>query len=120
MSEVLKESIGRIEVAPEVLTTIARATVMRVEGIHKMASPPAEVAKLFRRPVRQDGVVLDWSNNDLKFEIYVIMDPKVNIVETSRALQKAVVEAIDKMVGIPVSAVNIHVENVVYADGQTA
>jgi uncharacterized alkaline shock family protein YloU len=43
------------------------------------------------------------------------MDPQVNIMATSRALQAAVVEAIDTMVGIPVRAVNVHVEDVVYA-----
>jgi uncharacterized alkaline shock family protein YloU len=43
------------------------------------------------------------------------MKPQVNIMETSQAIQKAIVEAINTMVGIEVSAVNIHVEDVIYA-----
>jgi len=35
-------------------------------------------------------------------------------METSHQLQEAVVEAIDTMVGVPVDAVNIHVEDVIY------
>lgn len=115
-----RESIGRIEVAPEVLTTIARFATLRLEGVRKMQPVPADVARLFRRSTHthQNGVLLDLSDGKIKFDIYVIMDPHVNIMETSRNLQKAVVEAIDTMVGIPVEAVNVHVEDVLYAQGE--
>ncbi|MDX1687562.1 MAG: Asp23/Gls24 family envelope stress response protein [Candidatus Promineifilaceae bacterium] len=115
-----QESIGRIEVAPEVLITIVRQEVLGIKGVRKMAPFPAEVGHLFRRSSRHDGVILDYTDNRLAFDIYVYMEPDVNLRETSRAIQVAVVEAIDKMVGVPVDAVNVHVEDVVYAQGQTA
>ncbi|MCA9974159.1 MAG: Asp23/Gls24 family envelope stress response protein, partial [Anaerolineales bacterium] len=87
----------------------------RMEGIQRMAAVPADVARLFRRSIQHDGILLNLSEDKVKFDIYVIMNPNVNIMETSRALQAAVVEAIDTMVGIPVDAVNIHVEDVVYS-----
>ena len=37
------ESIGRIEVAPEVITTIVHYTTLEVEGVNKMAAVPADV-----------------------------------------------------------------------------
>lgn len=114
MSEAPKDSLGRIEVAPEVLTTIAHFATNRLEGILRMATVPADVARLFRRGVHHDGILLDLSDNKVKFDIYVIMSPNVNIMQTSRALQAAVMEAIETMVGVPVEAVNVHVEDVVY------
>lgn len=118
MSET-RESIGRIEVAPGVLAMIALNAAMRVEGVAKMAPIPADVARLFRKEVRQDGVLLQISDqNQVKIDIYVIMNPQVNIMETSRTIQTAVSEAIDTMVGIPVEAVNVHVEDVVYTQGE--
>jgi uncharacterized alkaline shock family protein YloU len=111
-------SSGRIEVAPEVLTTIARLTAIRVEGVTRLLPPPSEVSHLFRRATRQEGVVLHWSDDSLSFDIYVVMEPNVSLVETSRNLQRAIIEAIDTMVGIPVTAVNVHVEDVVYANEQ--
>jgi len=48
------------------------------------------------------------------------MDPHVNIMETSRKLQSAVVEAMNKMIGLEVQSVNIHVEDVVYEQGEAA
>jgi len=115
-----RESVGRIEVAPGVLASIAQFATLRVEGVAKMSAIPADVVRLFRRSPRIEGVILDVSDNKVKFDIYVIMEPHVNIMETSLNVQAAVVEAIDTMVGIPIDAVNIHVEDVIYAQGETA
>jgi len=112
------ESIGRIEVAPEVLVTIARHTVQGIGGIQQMAQVPADIARLFQRGLRQDGVLLDLTENKVRFNIYVIMAPHVNLLETSRTIQTAVTEAIDTMVGIPVAAVNVFVEDVHYTKGE--
>lgn len=114
------ESLGRIEVAPEVLIAIARQALQEVEGIQKMAPIPSEMGNIFHRASRHDGIVLNFEDNRLTFDIYVLMGPGVNIVESSRAAQAAVREAMDKMVGIPVQAINIHVEDVVYGREQPA
>lgn len=114
------ESIGRIEVAPEVLTTIARHVTLGVEGVNKMAPVPADMTRLFRRAVRDEGILLDYMDGKLSFDIYVLMDPHVNVRDTSRDIQEAIIEAIDKMVGIDVEAVNVHVEDIVYKLNETA
>jgi uncharacterized alkaline shock family protein YloU len=46
------------------------------------------------------------------------MAPHVNLMETSRRIQDAVSEAIDTMVGVPVDAVNVFVEDVHYSKGE--
>ena len=115
-----RQSFGRIEVAPGVLTMIAHLTALKVKGVRKMASPPAEMSRFFRRDIsRHDGIVLDMSDGEMTFDVYVYMDPDVNVMETSRRLQAAIVESIDKMVGVPVKAVNIHVEDVVFSQEET-
>jgi len=113
-----KESIGRIEVAPEVLATIAHFAVIRVDGVSRMAAIPPHISRMFRRATRQDGILLDLSENKVRFGIYVIMEPQASVLETSRQVQSAVVEAIDTLVGIPVDTVNVHVEDVVYRQGE--
>lgn len=112
------ESIGRIEVAPEVLITLVRYAVLKVDGVQQMAQVPADMARIFQRGLRQDGVLLDLSDDKIRFNIYVIMDPHVNLLETSRRIQEAVAEAIDTMVGIPLDAVNVFVEDVHYTKGE--
>jgi uncharacterized alkaline shock family protein YloU len=109
-----RETIGRIEVAPEVLTTIARFATLNVNGVVKLCPGTAEGGHRFRRPTRHDGVLLHTHEGAVSFDIYVLMEPNVSLVEASRRLQSAVMEAIDTMVGVPVTAVNVHVEDVVY------
>jgi uncharacterized alkaline shock family protein YloU len=118
MMDEQRESMGRIEVAPEVLATIANFAVRRVDGVSHMAPIPPHIASMFRRATRQDGIVLDVVDNRVRFNIYVIMEPQVNVLEASRKIQAAVTEAIDTLVGIPVDTVNVHVEDVEYAQGE--
>lgn len=107
-------ALGRIEVVPDVLLTIAQHTTLQVEGVAQLAEiPPAELRRLRRRP-RLDGIVLDTSEGQIVFDLYVVIAPGVNIMETSRAIQQAIIEAIDNMVGTPVGAVHVHVEDVAY------
>jgi uncharacterized alkaline shock family protein YloU len=118
--ETPQESIGRIEVAPEVLTTIVRFATLGVDGVSRLCPAPADAGSFFRRTGRHDGIVLDYADGKVAFDIYVLMKPNVNILATSRALQTAVAEAIDTMVGIPVRAVNVHVEDVLFRQSQAA
>lgn len=108
-----EQSLGRIEVAPEVITTIVRKVTQSSAGVQKMGTPPA--GRFFSRSTRQEGVVLRYENGKFLFDVYVLMDPHGNIREASRELQIAITEALDQMVGIPVEAVNIHVEDVSYS-----
>ena len=98
--------------------TIARYAVQDIEGVQQLAQVPADMARLFQRGLRQDGVLLDLSENKVQFNIYVIMAPHVNLLEASRAIQTAVSEAVEMMVGIAVAAVNVFVEDVHYTKGE--
>ena len=115
-----RESIGRIEVAPEVLLTIVHHTTLDVEGVNKMAPIPPDVSRLFRRATARDGILMDYADGSIHFDVYVMMDPHVNVLEVSQKVQEAVTEAIDKMVGLSVETVNVHVEDVIYTLDETA
>lgn len=105
---------GRVEVVPEILITIAQRAALRTKGIVRMAEIPGAFAGRFSRRLRRDGILLDVEDGAANVDLFVIVDANLNIMETSRKLQAAVVEGIDNMVGIPVRAVNVHVEDVFY------
>ena len=105
-------SLGRIEVVPDVLMTIAYHAALEVEGVARMADIPAGKLRRYRRRPRHTGVLLDMHNDQITFDLYVVMEPQVNVMDVSRAVQSAIVEAIDRMIGMPVATVNIHIEDV--------
>lgn len=109
-----RDNFGRIEVVPEILVAIAERNTLGMEGVVRLAELPAAVARRAERRLRSDGILLTIREDSIIFDIYVIMDANVSIMETARKLQQAVIEGINQMVGIPTAAVNVHVEDVAY------
>lgn len=107
-------SSGRIEVAPEVMATIAYYATIGVEGVARTVPPPSN--RFRRATAKYEGVVLTSEENILALDIYILVKPHQSMVEISQAVQKTVFEAIDQMVGIPVGPINVHVVNVATAD----
>lgn len=99
---------------PEVITTISHHAVINVPGVTKIGEPPTSSALFRRNSAKKEGILLDMVEQHLILEIYVHLRSDVNMVETCRSIQNAVIEAIDLMIGLPVKSVNVHVTDVTY------
>ena len=108
---------GRIEVVPEVLLSIAEQVIHETSGVIGMAPVPS--GRRGRKALMHEGITLEMSENQTVFDLFLVMDPTQSIMENSRKLQSSLVDAVDKMIGIPVHAVNIHVEDVAYPASET-
>ena len=53
-------------------------------------------------------------NDAVRVELYIIVEPDVNMRGVSQKIQEAVTRAVQDMVGMKVSAVNIHIQDVAY------
>ncbi|MCK5315386.1 MAG: Asp23/Gls24 family envelope stress response protein, partial [Anaerolineales bacterium] len=51
-------------------------------------------------------------------DIFLVLNDKVNIRETSIQVQDEVSEAISKMVGLVVGTINVHIEDIDYQNNQ--
>jgi uncharacterized alkaline shock family protein YloU len=51
----------------------------------------------------------------VRVDVYIIVEPDVSMRGVSQKIQEAVTRAIQDMVGMKVSAVNIHIEDVAYS-----
>ena len=58
--------------------------------------------------------IIPPQDGKLVFDVYVLLASDVNLHEISRAFQSSLVESMDQMVGVPVEAVHVHVEDVAY------
>ncbi|MEM5776552.1 MAG: Asp23/Gls24 family envelope stress response protein, partial [Anaerolineaceae bacterium] len=98
-------------IAPDVLVDITRLAALGVEGVARLAPVPGGVNRLFRRGT-SEGVQILVDANKVEADIYVILQPNTNILEVSREVQNRVARAIEEMVGMEVSGVHIHVEDI--------
>jgi len=106
-----KKSQGKITIAPEVLITIARLNTLNIPGVSSLAVNTGGVNRWFDKGL-SEGVHIDVEDNKVYADIFVILKPDTNVIDTSHAIQHQVARAISEMVGMEVGKVNIHVEDV--------
>lgn len=104
---------GKITVAPEVLLDIIQQAALYTDGVVEMASVPPRVDRLFRRVITGEGIELEIKESSVSIDLYLIVR-EVDLVELGHIVQKEVMRSMDKLVGITVNAVNIHIEDIVY------
>lgn len=105
----------KVTVAPDVLLTIARLSTLSVPGVARMSAVPGGVDRLFR-PGANDGIRLEVRDNTVAIDLYVVVRPTPSVREISRAVQTEVARAFRESVGMEVAHVNVHIEDVVFAD----
>ncbi len=110
-------SPDKTTIAPDVLVTIVRLSALGVPGVSRMAGVMGGVNRLFRRGV-QDGVRIEVEDNVVVIDLHLILKQDVNIREVSRNVQEQVARAVHETVGMDVDAVDVHVENIDFDDGE--
>jgi len=108
MEEML--SPGRITVEPEVLATIARFATLETPGVVQIAD--SEVDRFLGFPTDSVGVLVQ--DGRVKVDLHIIAGSEVSLLQLGRTVQYEVTRVIQQMIGMPVDAVNVHIEDVVY------
>jgi len=113
VDELVAERPGKVTIDPSVLVTIARLSTLSVSGVCRMAEhTPGRVwgaggvGKGTRVMVADRGVTVD---------LYIIVHSGMSMLEVGRAVQAEVTRAIEDMVGMLVSEVNVHIKDVQFA-----
>ena len=108
-----RESDGAVRIAPEVLATIAALTAQAVPGVVRLQGGLAhEVGKLIGRGPSLHGAKVSVVGNEVWVELHLIVKPDVSMYQIGREVQQSVAQALETMVGMPVHAVDVYVEDV--------
>jgi uncharacterized alkaline shock family protein YloU len=102
---------GATTIDPGVLVRIVQLTSLSVAGVAGMAPVPGGVNRLFRREVG-DGVRIELDNNSVGADLYLTLNYGVEVRKVSRKVQREVVRALGDMVGMKVTRVDIHIEEI--------
>ena len=108
---------GKTTISIDVLLTIARLTTLEVPGVSRMSSVPSRRFKtMLLHRQEDDGLHIEVVDDQVYADLYVVLDPDVNIREVGRNVQIAVARAITEMIGMQVGVVNVHVEDIDYPE----
>lgn len=105
--------LDKTTISLAVLVAIARMAALSVPGVSGIAVVTSSVGRWFRR--RQDyGVRMVLQDNMVSGDIHLNVTDNVNIREVGRSVQQQVARAIRETVGLEVTRIDIHVENIDY------
>lgn len=104
---------GKITVAPGVLLDIVEQAALYTDGVVSMASIPPRVDRIFRRLITGEGIQLEIRQDSVIIDLYLIVQA-VNVTQLSHQIQREVIRSMDRIVGLKVDAVNIHIEDIAY------
>ena len=98
---------GSVTIAREVVQQLAIETIDRCYGVVGVA-PPSAVGRLLRR--HRVGVGGDAGG--MRIEVHVIVEYGLNLAEVAATVRSRLSYDLERIVGLPVAAVEVFVEDV--------
>ncbi len=104
--------LGRIEVLPNAIHTIAVQAISECYGVVGIASPRLANGRAILLPPEQcnQGVQVRMVNEQLLIEVYVALEYGLRISEIAHNIMSSVKFSVEKMLGVPVAQVNVNVQ----------
>jgi uncharacterized alkaline shock family protein YloU len=117
MEENLMEEInmGIVKISDEVVGVIAGLATTEIKGVVGMsANLVGGITQILTgKKNLSKGVKVSVGENSATIDLFVVVEYGVNIPGVSKQVQDNVKKTVEAMTGLVVSAVNIHVQNVV-------
>ena len=108
----MEENQGTVTVAPEVLLSLVRLTALAAPGVARLAADfPSGVRRLFSGKAAE-GIEIAIEDNTVAIDLYIVAEPDAQMLTLGQTLQREVSRAIQDMIGMPVTEVNVHIEDV--------
>ncbi len=106
-------NVGEVQIADEVVATIAGLAATEVEGVAAMSSNITKelVSKLGMKNLSR-GVKIVVSSDSVSVDLSLTLEYGYSIPNTSRQVQEKVKSAIENMTGLTVSEVNVRISGV--------
>ena len=107
------QTIGKVQIADEVVAIIAGLAATEVEGVDSMAGNITNelVGKLGMKNLSK-GVKVEIVDSVVSVDLTLNIEYGMNILETSKKVQEKVKAAVENMTGLEVADVNIHIASV--------
>ena len=105
--------IGEVQIANEVVASIAGISAAEIEGVEAMAGGFAnELAGKFGAKNLSKGVKVEVQDDSALVDLAIVMKYGYNIPKTCAQVQERVAQAINSMTGLTVQQVNVRIAGV--------
>lgn len=105
-----QNSLGKIEIAPEVIEIIAGIAASEVEGVAQMRGNFASgVVERLGKKNHGKGVKVELTDEGIKIDVYCFMKFGVSIPTVAQQVQDNIRQALLNMTALETDEINIHV-----------
>lgn len=113
-------SLGKVEIAPEVIEVIAGFASQEVEGVASMRGNFATgVVEKLGRKSHGKGIKVELGEEGIVIDVYVVMQFGVSIPDVAKRIQDNIRQALLNMTALEVGEINIHVVGVQFEQKTT-
>lgn len=106
------DAAGTILITRHVLASVIELTALGVEGVVRLAPVSSPWPRVLLRAEPQRGLALSVRERVVAADLYLIVQPGVNLPQVGRAVQDAVAAAIEDQLGMTVGEINVFVQDV--------
>lgn len=115
------QSLGTIQMSPQVLEIIAGIAASEIDGVAKMhGSLASGVGELFGRQLDRRGVKLSSNDDQLAIDVDVYVQYGVSVPQIAGEIQNKVKQQVTLMTGLKPTEVNVRIEGVVADEKEQA
>lgn len=113
-------TLGKVEIAPEVIEVIAGIASTEVEGVAAMRGSFATgVVEKLGKKNHGKGVKVELTNEGILVDVYVLMYFGVSIPTVAQKIQDNIRQALLTMTGLELKEINVHVVGVTFEAPRT-
>jgi uncharacterized alkaline shock family protein YloU len=110
-SHAVASSLGRITISSDAVAQIVGQAAAESYGVVGMASR-GRVPKLLARDRLTQGIAVRGSEEGLRIDLHVVVEYGLNLAEVASAVRSRVGYEVTRLTGLPVAAVEVHVDDV--------
>lgn len=108
-------SLGKVEIAPEVIEVIAGIAASEVDGVAQMRGNFASgVAERLGKKNHGKGVKVELTDNGITIDVFCAMKFGISIPNVAQKVQDNIRQALLNMTALEIDEVNIHVVGVLF------
>ncbi|NMB02535.1 MAG: Asp23/Gls24 family envelope stress response protein [Firmicutes bacterium] len=114
MAQEIQAQLGKISIHEQVIATISGVAAMECYGLVGMAprNIQEELTDLLRRENLERGVDVQFKEDSVSIQLYIVVEYGVKISEVARNVQERVKYVVETMLGLNVDRVNVKVQSV--------
>ena len=104
--QAVSSPLGRITIANEAIAHIVGETVRECYGVVAMAGP-----KWLPERARK-GIDVTRADDEITIDVHVVVEYGLNLAEVASSIRNRVTYELERMTGLPVRAVEVHIDGV--------